>query len=99
MYFHVLLTMECDLNCKFCFSDSINDIDSDFNFKIDYSLPREINYNVKLLADFCEKDPDCVLSFYGGEPTPMHAESERDHGKSEGKVLSYSDKCSASRRD
>ncbi|MCK4436013.1 4Fe-4S cluster-binding domain-containing protein, partial [Candidatus Bathyarchaeota archaeon] len=61
--------MVCDLNCKYCFSGSINDIDSDFNFKIDYSLPREINYNVKLLADFCEKDPDRVLSFYGGEPT------------------------------
>lgn len=69
MYFHVLLTMACDLNCKYCFGDSINDIGSDFNFKIDYSLPREINYNVKLLADFCEKDPDCVLCFYGGEPT------------------------------
>jgi putative peptide-modifying radical SAM enzyme len=27
-----------------------------------------MNYDIRQLATFCEKDPDCVLSFYGGEP-------------------------------
>jgi uncharacterized protein len=35
---------------------------------VDYSLPRKINYDTKLLSEFCSKDPECVLTFYGGEP-------------------------------
>jgi putative peptide-modifying radical SAM enzyme len=27
-----------------------------------------MNYTVDLLEEFCRKDPDCVLTFYGGEP-------------------------------
>ncbi|UCB60662.1 MAG: TIGR04084 family radical SAM/SPASM domain-containing protein [Candidatus Bathyarchaeota archaeon] len=69
MFFHVLLTTECDLQCKYCYGKSCDDIDSDFQFDIDYSLPQTLNYDIAELAAFCEKDPDCVLSFYGGEPT------------------------------
>ena len=36
--------------------------------EVDYDLPKKINYNVELLDKFCRKDPDCVLTFYGGEP-------------------------------
>jgi uncharacterized protein len=44
-------------------------VDSDFpNFEIDYSLPIRLGYDVDLLDRFCRKDPDCVLTFYGGEP-------------------------------
>jgi putative peptide-modifying radical SAM enzyme len=44
-------------------------VDEDFShFDVDYNLPREINYDLKTLDDFCKKDPDCVLTFYGGEP-------------------------------
>lgn len=68
MFFHVLLTTECDLQCKYCYGKCCDDIDSDFQFDIDYSLPRKIDYDIAQLAAFCEKDPDCVLSFYGGEP-------------------------------
>jgi uncharacterized protein len=69
LHFHVLLTTACDLHCKYCYESSIDDINSEFRFNIDYSLPKECNYDINLLAKFCERDPQCVLAFYGGEPT------------------------------
>jgi putative peptide-modifying radical SAM enzyme len=47
----------------------MEDTDEDFSgFEIDYSLPRKINCSLDLLDQFCRQDPDCVLTFYGGEP-------------------------------
>jgi uncharacterized protein len=70
MYFHVVLTTHCNLQCKYCYGKSCDDIGTDFgDFEIDYSLPKEISYPIKWLRDFCEKDHECVLTFYGGEPT------------------------------
>ncbi len=47
----------------------MEDFDEDFgDFRVDYSLPKKVNYDWKLLADFCLKDPNCVVTFYGGEP-------------------------------
>jgi putative peptide-modifying radical SAM enzyme len=44
-------------------------MDTDFSdFNVDYSLPRNIAYDVDLLDRFCKHDPDCSLTFYGGEP-------------------------------
>jgi putative peptide-modifying radical SAM enzyme len=44
-------------------------MEADFgDFEVDYSLPSEICYDVRLLKKFCEKDPELVLIFYGGEP-------------------------------
>jgi len=77
LFFHVLLTTECDLQCKYCYGKSCDDIDSDFQFDIDYSLPKKLNYDVRQLANFCQKDPDCVLSFYGGEPMQCLEEMEQ----------------------
>ncbi len=68
MFFHILLTTKCDLHCRYCYGKSCDDIDYDFQYDIDYTLPSRINYDINLLAAFCEKDPNCVLSFYGGEP-------------------------------
>lgn len=69
MFFHVILTSECNSQCRYCFGEAIEDVDEDFsNFEVDYSLPRKMNYDVDLLDMFCRKDPDCVLTFYGGEP-------------------------------
>ena len=70
MYFHLILTTQCNLQCTYCYGKSCDDIGTDFgDFEIDYSLPKEINYPIESLRDFCKKDPDCVLTFYGGEPT------------------------------
>jgi putative peptide-modifying radical SAM enzyme len=44
-------------------------MDADFpDFEVDYSLPKKIRYDVKFLNKFCRQDPDCILTFYGGEP-------------------------------
>ena len=70
MFFHVILTTECNLQCRYCFGESLDDFDEDFgtDIEVNYDLPRKINYNTKLLNKFCLRDIDCVLTFYGGEP-------------------------------
>ncbi len=69
MFFHVILTSKCNLQCRYCFGESLDDFEEDFdNIEVDYELPRKLNYELDLLERFCRKDPDCVLTFYGGEP-------------------------------
>lgn len=70
MFFHLLLTSDCNLQCKYCFGESLDDFDEEFgdDIQIDYNLPRKANYSVATLDRFVKKDPDCVLTFYGGEP-------------------------------
>ena len=69
MFFHVILTTECNLQCRYCFGETMEDFEEDFGeFKLDYSLPKKANYDLNVLADFCRQDADCVLTFYGGEP-------------------------------
>jgi putative peptide-modifying radical SAM enzyme len=47
----------------------LDDFDEDFSdIEVDYDLPSKVNYDLDLLDKFCRKDPDCVLTFYGGEP-------------------------------
>jgi putative peptide-modifying radical SAM enzyme len=69
MFFHMVLTTECNLQCRYCFGETLEDFDEDFtDFDVDYSLPKKANYDFLLLAKLCKRDPDCVLTFYGGEP-------------------------------
>jgi uncharacterized protein len=69
MFFHVILTTDCNLQCRYCFGESLDDFDEDFSdIEVDYDLPSKVNYDLDLLDKFCRKDPDCVLTFYGGEP-------------------------------
>jgi uncharacterized protein len=69
MFFHVILTTECNSQCRYCFGEALEDVDEDFGeFEVDYSLPKRISYDVNLLDRFCSLDSDCVLTFYGGEP-------------------------------
>lgn len=69
MFFHVMLTTECNLQCRYCFGEAEDDFDADFSESdVDYSLPRKASYPWQQLAEFCRKDKDCVLTFYGGEP-------------------------------
>jgi uncharacterized protein len=69
MFFHVVLTTECNLQCRYCFGETLEDFDEDFtDFDVDYALPPKANYDLALLAKFCSEDPECVLTFYGGEP-------------------------------
>ena len=70
MFFHVILTSECNLQCKYCFGESLDDFDEDFGneIEVDYDLPRRISYDLDLLDKFCSQDSNCTLTFYGGEP-------------------------------
>lgn len=69
MFFFLILTSECNSECRYCFGEALEDFEGDFGcFDVDYSLPGRINFSVDLLGRFCGLDPNCVLIFYGGEP-------------------------------
>jgi uncharacterized protein len=69
LFFHVILTTVCNLQCRYCFGEACEDVDEDFSgFDVDYSLPRKISYDIQELSSFSKQDADCVLTFYGGEP-------------------------------
>jgi len=69
MFFHLILTTKCTLQCRYCFGEASEDFEESFSrFDVDYSLPKRIAYDVEMLDNFCSKDADCVLIFYGGEP-------------------------------
>lgn len=77
MFFHVILTGECNSECRYCYGEAVKDANAGFeSFDVDYALPRKVNYDVVLLDKFCRRDPECVLTFYGGEPL-LCAESIR----------------------
>ena len=57
MYYHVLLTGECNLHCKYC--------GGSFNEK---EVPFELQYSIDELKHFLMQDPERSIAFYGGEP-------------------------------
>ncbi|MEM2192560.1 MAG: radical SAM protein, partial [Candidatus Hadarchaeales archaeon] len=68
MFFHLILTSECNLQCSYCHGEAVETIGENFGFDVDYSLPPRITYDICELKKFCEKDPECSVIFYGGEP-------------------------------
>jgi putative peptide-modifying radical SAM enzyme len=73
MYFHLILTDECNLCCRYCRAKVFEDLEvSDEKctpqIVIDPHLPGELNFDLDLLYDFLQKDPASTLTFYGGEP-------------------------------
>jgi len=68
MHFYVTLTLNCNLECRYCYGKCCEDFDSNFDFDVDYSLPISLSHDVEVLKRFCEEDPDLTLIFYGGEP-------------------------------
>jgi uncharacterized protein len=69
LFFHLLLTTNCDLQCRYCYDKSCDDMDTDFgDFTVDYGVPDEITYDIDALEKFVRKDAEPVLIFYGGEP-------------------------------
>jgi len=73
MYFHLILTDNCNLCCSYCRAKAFEELDemedpSAPDIKIDTNLPSDLDYNLDILYEFLKKDPDPVLTFYGGEP-------------------------------
>lgn len=82
MYFHVMLGTECNSQCRYCYDKSCNDFGNDLSkrFKIDFSMPPTIQYDIKDLKHFIEKgdkNNKHVLTFYGGEPL-MHVDKIKE---------------------
>jgi len=73
LYFHLILTDECNLCCTYCrakaFEEPVENDDPTLSqVEIDPTLPSELDVNLNLLYDFLKKDPESTLTFYGGEP-------------------------------
>jgi hypothetical protein len=53
MFFHVILTSDCNMQCKYCFGEGLEDFDEDFgdDIEVDYDLPRKLNYDL----DFAQR--------------------------------------------
>ncbi|MEM2874449.1 MAG: TIGR04084 family radical SAM/SPASM domain-containing protein [Candidatus Hadarchaeales archaeon] len=67
MFFHVILTTRCNLQCRYCEGESYEDISMPLQ-DCDYSLPERPAYALEELRRFLDRDPNPVVIFYGGEP-------------------------------
>ena len=57
LFFHLLLTTNCDLQCRYCYGKSCDDMDTNFgDFTLDYEVPDEIAYDIYALKKFVRKD-------------------------------------------
>ena len=73
VYFHLILTDECNLCCTYCRGKTFAGPDRREDpptpqIDIDTSLPQDLDYDLNLLYNFLKKDPSATLTFYGGEP-------------------------------
>jgi len=73
VYFHLIITDECNLCCSYCRARVFENPDGSNEpntpqIEIDSHLPPELNVNLDLLYGFLQKDPAPTLTFYGGEP-------------------------------
>jgi putative peptide-modifying radical SAM enzyme len=73
LYFHLILTDNCNLCCRYCRARAFDDLEeskdkAEPQIEIDPHLPPELNVSLDLLYGFLEKDPAPTLTFYGGEP-------------------------------
>jgi len=73
LYFHLILTDDCNLCCRYCRARAFDDLEeskdkAEPQIEIDPHLPPELNVSLDLLYGFLEKDPAPTLTFYGGEP-------------------------------
>lgn len=69
MYYHLILTDSCNLCCTYCRGKLLQGSgEAEQGYAPDFELPDEPAYDFADLYRFLEKDPDAVLTFYGGEP-------------------------------
>lgn len=69
MYYHLILTDNCNLCCTYCRGKAFAVDSPDLpDIAIDDDLPVDLDVDLVDLYQFLAKDPDAVLTFYGGEP-------------------------------
>jgi putative peptide-modifying radical SAM enzyme len=70
MYYHIILTEECNSRCRYCYGKSECEFGNKLNenFHFDYSSPGYSDINVNVLKKFIKKDKSPKIIFYGGEP-------------------------------
>jgi len=71
MYFHLILTDDCNLCCSYCRAKAFLDLEeseAERAVEIDEQIPVELTINLPDLYAFLKKDPAPTLTFYGGEP-------------------------------
>jgi uncharacterized protein len=71
MYFHLILTDDCNLCCSYCRAKAFKtfkESEGERSLIIDEDLPVELDFDLNVLYGFLEKDPSPTLTFYGGEP-------------------------------
>jgi len=71
VYFHIILTDNCNLCCNYCRAkafEELADETSIHKIAIDPDVPAEFSADLDTLSKFLEKDPTATLTFYGGEP-------------------------------
>lgn len=70
MFFHLIVTDDCNLCCSYCRAKMFAEEDPAGGSPgtIDETIAETIKYPLEELYQFLAKDPDCVLTFIGGEP-------------------------------
>jgi uncharacterized protein len=70
MHYHIVLTDQCNRQCRYCYEKSVRDCSShlDSTFTCNFSAPSRLQVDTRRLKKFLEKDQNPVLIFYGGEP-------------------------------
>jgi uncharacterized protein len=71
MYFHLILTDNCNLCCSYCRAKAFLDLEESEGeraVEIDEQIPVDLEYDLETLYAFIRKDPAPTLTFYGGEP-------------------------------
>jgi putative peptide-modifying radical SAM enzyme len=69
MYYHIILTEECNSRCRYCYEKSFKEFDNGLDKKFKFCFPKgNPELNIKKLKDFILSDPEAVIIFYGGEP-------------------------------
>ena len=69
MYYHIILTDNCNLCCTYCRGKAFTVEPPDLpDIVIDEDLPVDLDIDLSDLYRFLAKDPGAVLTFYGGEP-------------------------------
>jgi len=71
MYFHLILTDDCNLCCRYCKAKAFENLEESEGVRaliVDEDLPVELDFDLDVLYGFLKKDPSPTLTFYGGEP-------------------------------